>query len=100
VQATSWTTDDARALRFYEQVFGYSHDSMDMGPEGTYYMLKTGEVSRGGLMHSVRPDAPSMWLPYVAVADSHDVNLPQYDMVWSFTGRNAIQADYHISYTP
>jgi len=64
-----WTTDDARALRFYEQVFGYTHDSMDMGPEGTYYMLKTGDVSRGGLMHSVRPDAPSMWLPYVAVAD-------------------------------
>ena len=30
---------------------------------------KTGEISRGGLMHSVRPDAPSMWLPYVAVAD-------------------------------
>jgi predicted enzyme related to lactoylglutathione lyase len=64
-----WTTDDARALAFYEKVFGYGHDSMDMGPEGTYYMLKTGEVSRGGLMHSVRPDAPSMWLPYVAVAD-------------------------------
>jgi hypothetical protein len=64
-----WTTDDARALAFYEKVFGYGHDSMDMGPEGTYYMLKTGEVSRAGLMHSVRPDAPSMWLPYVAVAD-------------------------------
>ena len=40
-----WTTDDARALAFYEKVFGYSHDSMDMGPEGTYYMLKTGEIS-------------------------------------------------------
>jgi uncharacterized protein len=64
-----WTSDDARALAFYKSVFGYTHDSMDMGPEGTYYMLKTGEIARGGLMHSVRPDAPSMWLPYVAVAD-------------------------------
>ena len=64
-----WTTDDAQALAFYEKVFGYDHDTMDMGPEGTYYLLKIGEVSRGGLMHSVRPDAPSMWLPYVAVAD-------------------------------
>jgi predicted enzyme related to lactoylglutathione lyase len=64
-----WTTDDARALSFYEQVFGYTHDTMDMGDDGTYYMVKTGEISRGGLMHSVRADAPSMWLPYVAVAD-------------------------------
>jgi predicted enzyme related to lactoylglutathione lyase len=64
-----WTTDDARALAFYEQVFGYTHDTMDLGDDGTYYMVKTGEVSRGGLMHSVRTDAPSMWLPYVAVAD-------------------------------
>jgi len=64
-----WTTDDARALAFYEKVFGYTHDTMDMGPDGTYYMVKTGEIARGGLLHSVRPDAPSMWLPYVAVAD-------------------------------
>jgi len=63
-----WTTDDKRALAFYEKVFGYSHDTMDMG-EGTYYMLKSGDVARAGLMHAVRPDAPSMWLPYVAVAD-------------------------------
>jgi predicted enzyme related to lactoylglutathione lyase len=32
-------------------------------------MLKTGETARGGLMQSVDPNAPSMWLPYVAVAD-------------------------------
>ncbi len=64
-----WTTDDARARAVYEQVFGYTHDTMDMGDGGTYYMVKTGEVARGGLMHSVRDDAPSMWLPYVAVAD-------------------------------
>ncbi len=64
-----WTTDDRAALAFYERVFGYSHDSMDMGPQGTYYMLKTGDVSRAGLMHAVDRKAPSMWLPYVAVAD-------------------------------
>jgi len=34
-----WTTDDARALAFYEKVIGYTHDSMDMGPEGTYYII-------------------------------------------------------------
>jgi uncharacterized protein len=64
-----WTRDDQRALAFYQRVVGYSRDSMDMGPQGTYYMLKTGEVARAGLMRAVDPKAPSMWLPYVAVAD-------------------------------
>jgi len=64
-----WTTDDTRALAFYERVFGYTRDTMDMGDDAPYYLLKTGEVARGGLMRSVRADAPSMWLPYVAVAD-------------------------------
>jgi predicted enzyme related to lactoylglutathione lyase len=64
-----WTRDAASALAFYERVFGYRRDAMEMGPMGTYYMLKTGEVARGGLMQSVDPNAPSMWLPYVAVAD-------------------------------
>jgi uncharacterized protein len=63
-----WTTDDQKALAFYERVLGYTHDSMDMGPQGTYYMLKTGETARAGLMRSVEPKAPPMWLPYVAVA--------------------------------
>jgi uncharacterized protein len=64
-----WTVDDQRALAFYGRVFGYNHEAMDMGPAGTYYMLKTGSAARGGLMRSVDPKAPSMWLPYVAVAD-------------------------------
>jgi uncharacterized protein len=64
-----WTTDDAKALTFYERAFGYSHDSMDMGPQGTYYMLKKDGLSRAGLMRATNDKAPSMWLPYVAVAN-------------------------------
>lgn len=64
-----WTSDDKRALAFYTQVFGYDHDAMEMGSGGTYHLLKTAGIARAGLMHSVRADAPSMWLPYVAVAD-------------------------------
>lgn len=63
-----WTSDDQKALSFYETMFGYTHDSMAMGPS-TYYMLKTGEKSRAGLCQSANPQAKSMWLPYVAVAD-------------------------------
>ena len=64
-----WTPDEKKALAFYEGVFGYTHDSMDMGPQGTYYLLKKDGISRGGLMRSVEPKAPPMWLPYVAVDD-------------------------------
>jgi hypothetical protein len=35
----------------------------------------------------------------VARAHHHTVNLPRYGMVWSLEGRNAIQSDYHITYT-
>jgi predicted enzyme related to lactoylglutathione lyase len=64
-----WTPDEIGALAFYQRVFGYTHESMDMGPQGTYYILKKDGVSRAGLMRSTQPKAPSMWLPYVAVDD-------------------------------
>ena len=33
---------------------------------------------------------------YVAKADTNKVDLPEYGMVWSFEGRNAIQSDWKI----
>jgi len=64
-----WTSDEIGALAFYQRVFGYSHETMDMGPQGTYYLFKKAGVSRAGMMRSTDPRAPSMWLPYVAVDD-------------------------------
>lgn len=61
--------DEQKALAFYEKAFGYTHDSMDMGEQGTYYVLKQGDAMRAGLMHSPTPDVPPTWMPYVAVAD-------------------------------
>lgn len=63
-----WTRDEIGALAFYQRVFGYSHESMDLGDAGTYYVLKKDGVGRAGMMRSTQPKAPSMWLPYVAVA--------------------------------
>ena len=61
-------TDDATALVFYESLFGLSHDSMPAG-EDTYYVLKSGEARRGGLMKNAGGVGPSLWLPYVRVTD-------------------------------
>ena len=61
--------DELKSLAFYEKVFGFQHESMDMGPMGTYYLLKKDGAMRGGLMRAPMADTPAMWVPYVAVAD-------------------------------
>ncbi len=43
---------------------------------------------------STVPGSPA----YVGKASKHTVNLPEYGMVWSFEGRNAIQSDYRITF--
>lgn len=63
-----WTTDEKKALAFYESTFGFASEAMDMGAMGTYYVLKKDGKSRAGLMRSTEPKAGSMWLPYVRVA--------------------------------
>lgn len=61
-------TDDVRALAFYETLFELQHDSMPAGEE-TYYVLKRGDARRGGLMRNPTGMGPSIWIPYVHVAD-------------------------------
>ena len=62
------TPDAKTALAFYERVAGYTHEAMDMGPHGTYYLLKgAGGVARAGVMQTTM--SPPLWLPYVRVAD-------------------------------
>lgn len=64
------STDAPQALAFYEQVFSYTHEGMDMGPpSGVYHLLVKDGVQRAGLMKNPAPETPSCWMPYVAVAD-------------------------------
>ena len=66
--------------------------SAEMGPfraaDGTITTLRDS-------LFSTVPGSPA----WVGKAGTHTVNLPQYGMVWSFEGRNAIQSEYHITYT-
>jgi hypothetical protein len=55
------------------------------GPDGTQTTLRDS-------VFSTVPGSPA----YVAVADHFSVDLPQFGMQWSFEGRNAIQADWHM----
>ena len=66
-----FTKDAKAAIAFYEKVFGFTHDAMDMGPQGTYYILKdAGGKMRGGVMQQPSgTPVPSNWMPYIHVAD-------------------------------
>ena len=33
---------------------------------------------------------------YLAKASRHRVNIPEHGMIWEFSGRNAIQGDFHF----
>lgn len=63
------TQDDKTALAFYEKVFAFDHDAMQM-PEGTYYVLKQGGKGRAGLWKAPDASIPTMWMPYVCVVDA------------------------------
>jgi predicted enzyme related to lactoylglutathione lyase len=63
-----WSSNDRKAVTFYETMFGFTHDAMNMGPM-TYYVLNRDGRPRAGLCQSTNPEAKSMWLPYVAVPD-------------------------------
>jgi predicted enzyme related to lactoylglutathione lyase len=67
------TSDDQKALAFYEKVFDFRHDTMPM-PEGTYYVLKRGEHGIAGLYQPKTVGQPTMWTPYVKVADADAIS--------------------------
>ncbi len=65
------TSEPAKALAFYENVFGYTHDQMDMGAQGIYYILKGADgMPRGGITKSPQAGMPAFWMPYVHVEDA------------------------------
>jgi predicted enzyme related to lactoylglutathione lyase len=62
------TQDEKMALAFYEKVFDFTHDAMEMS-SGTYCVLKQGEKGRAGLFKAMSAAQPTLWTPYVSVAD-------------------------------
>lgn len=62
------TPDPMQAVAFYESVFGFTHRDLDMGPIGTYHVLRDAQGRpRGGVMKAERDGDPAMWIPYVRV---------------------------------
>ncbi|NEX47253.1 VOC family protein [Pseudotabrizicola algicola] len=58
------TPDPAAALAFYTALLGWqAGTAMDMGPMGTYQMVRRGAGDIGGLMALSQPRTPPHWLP-------------------------------------
>jgi uncharacterized protein len=63
-------TDNAgRAKEYYGQLFTWAMEEVPMPGHPPYTMLKTGAEPGGGIQVKPMPEAPNMWLVYVAVDD-------------------------------
>lgn len=63
------TTDLGAAKKFYQALFDWKLEDVDMGGGSHYTMIGVGEGTGGGMMTHPMPGAPSAWLPYVLVDD-------------------------------
>ena len=64
------TTDVDKAKAFYSKLFeSWTLEDVQMGPSGTYTMIKPGKGTGGGMLRHPNPTGPSMWLAYVEVED-------------------------------
>ena len=66
------SSDVRKALAFYEKAFGITHEAMEFG-DMPYYMLKTPDgKTRAGAMQAPHAGMPSVWIPYVRVANADE----------------------------
>ena len=63
------TTALGAAKTFYQALFDWKLEDMDVGGGMAYTMIGVGEGTGGGMMTHPMPGAPSAWLPYVLVDD-------------------------------
>ncbi len=64
------TTDIKASVAFYTELFGWKTKDVDMGPMGTYTMLKAGDRDIGGMMPlDPKHGVPTHWIGYCTVND-------------------------------
>jgi predicted enzyme related to lactoylglutathione lyase len=63
------TTDLDKAKSFYQSMFDWQLNEVDVGGGMTYTLIGVGEGTGGGMMKQMVPGAPSSWLAYVQVDD-------------------------------
>jgi predicted enzyme related to lactoylglutathione lyase len=63
------TTDLPKAQSFYQAMFDWKLNTVDVGNGMSYTLIDVGGGTGGGMMTQPMPGQPSFWLPYVEVDD-------------------------------
>ncbi len=63
------TQDPAKAKSFYQSLFDWKLNDVDMGGGKIYTLIDVGAGTGGGMMKHPMEGAPSIWLPYAQVDD-------------------------------
>ncbi|MEM9454186.1 MAG: VOC family protein [Myxococcota bacterium] len=63
------TSAPAEVRRFYDALFDWTFEDVDMGEGGRYTRIQTPSGPAGGLQPNAMPAAPAQWVPYVGVED-------------------------------
>jgi predicted enzyme related to lactoylglutathione lyase len=63
------TSNPEAAANFYAGLFGYAVEAVDMGPMGTYRILKRGDRQTAGITKMPAQVPHPNWLAYLAVQD-------------------------------
>lgn len=66
------TSDEAKSVEFYSKLAGFTDAPMDMGPMGTYHVMKSHGADRGGIAKTMMPNQPTGWTPYIHVKNADD----------------------------
>ncbi|MGZ8456443.1 MAG: VOC family protein [Gemmatirosa sp.] len=65
------TTDPQAMAAFYAPLLGWTHETMDMGEQGCYWLFRRGgEFAAGMMQMPPAAEARPHWLPYFAVASA------------------------------
>ncbi len=66
------SNDVEKAKAFYHDALGWEYNAMDMGPNGTYWLIVDGEIPVGGMYQMQGEHFEGMndqWTSYIAVDD-------------------------------
>ena len=68
------TNDVDAAKKFYEGLFGWTYDEMEMNGAGTYSIIRNGDTSNGGIrgLSPQEEGIPPNWTPYFGVVSSDE----------------------------
>jgi predicted enzyme related to lactoylglutathione lyase len=70
------TSDVDAAKKFYEGLFGWTYEDIDMNGAGTYSIIRNGDRSNGGIRAQSENEQgmPSYWVPYFGVVSSDEAS--------------------------